>query len=403
MVQLSTEERALVDELLECIAEAMTRLDDIDPAYANRTKLQKLLYLAVDEYDLPLTYSWYLAGAVIPDDAATSSDLQTAFDDLPGTETPGIPSAEETAPDGQDLAADAETDEPASGAGEPAPDATVADSSAPASSPEEFVGADEGEPDSETASPDTTVDPVLFSDASPSGGDDEPATSRVGDRRDEIVDFYEEAIPEVWHQKTMRFLQNFYLDHAPAAYRDLYVQSTHFRTRLDDIEGIVTDHAAGEEPTLSLEEEIDSAGLDISDMHYTIRSSDDLSGTFDAFVRGTDVIEDGLMMLAQSSPESLDHEHVAAVQSMQEFFYYYVWRYPCLIISRETATGPQAEALRDQRQRRLDTFERELERERDAVRRELEAAGLWPDYTDYETPDDEMETKIRQLADNYLE
>ncbi len=57
MTLLSDAERDLVDDLLECIAIAIDRTEDVDKEYANKTKLQKLLYLAIDEFDLAITYS----------------------------------------------------------------------------------------------------------------------------------------------------------------------------------------------------------------------------------------------------------------------------------------------------------------------------------------------------------
>ena len=99
MVRLSTDERTAISDLLSCIAEAMSRLDDIDPRYANKTKLQKLLHVAIDEFDLPITYSWYLAGAIVPADGVSPSGLESAFDSLPKPETPSAPDPSEESVD----------------------------------------------------------------------------------------------------------------------------------------------------------------------------------------------------------------------------------------------------------------------------------------------------------------
>jgi len=107
MGHLSPAERALVDELLECIAEAMRRHDDVDPAYASKTKLQKLLYLAIDEFDLPVTHSWYLAGAVVPGDGATPAGLGSSFGDVAGPSEPSLGTDESAAPSDTDSTAEA--------------------------------------------------------------------------------------------------------------------------------------------------------------------------------------------------------------------------------------------------------------------------------------------------------
>ena len=400
MVQLTRSERAAISELLSCVAEAIHRHDEVDPSYANKTKLQKLLYLSIDEFDLPITHSWYLAGAVVPTETATPAELRTAFDRLANTDGPGV-----------DATGDTDAAEMDSGSATSWPQAS------PASPTEELVGADEV--DDDIKHPDTgadvdttaksteedTIDPILFSVApsDPDDSTDDGPLTIIHDRRDNIIDFYESILPEVWKQNTMRFLQNFYLEHAPEAYGDFYVQSTHLRTRLRDIELTIEAHINGNQPNQSIPELVNQAGLDISDLHYTVRSSETLATTFNLVVRGTDLIEDGLMMLEQRTPEELNRDDLAVVQSMQEFFYYYVWRYPCLIISRETATGPGADALREQRQHRLNTFEKKLEREIDRFEEELKTAGLLPDHTDYPSREDEIEQMISGLSKQYME
>lgn len=391
MVQLTPEERAAIDELVECVAEAMARLEEVNPTYANKTKLQKLLYLAIDGFEIPITYSWYLAGAVIPSDAATPGTLQTAFDTLPSTDSPSIPETAE-----RDV--DTDVDE--------TPETDFQDLLS--ASPEDLIGAADSRQKTDELSlrPETEepLDPILFS-AGPTA-DDTPeqrdAMAVLTDRHDEVCDFYESVLPEVWKQSTMRFLQNFYLEHAPYPYQDLYVQSTHLRTRLRDVEHSVKDHIQGTEPARSVPEIVRMIGRDVSDLHYTIRSSEALAATFNGVVQGTDSMEDGLMMLAQLDPHDLTSDHLAVVERMQEFFYYYVWRYPCLVISGETATGPSAQALRASRQRRLADFEGELTGERERFERELANAGLLPDYTDYPSQDDELGTEISSLAEQYL-
>ncbi len=368
MVQLSKAERDLIDDLLECIAEAMSTVDSVDSTYANKTKLQKLLYLAIDEFDLPITYSWYLAGAVLPDDPATPETLESAFDRVESPATPSISTAESVAPVSGDE--------------------------------------DSSENDSSSVEDDDVIEPILNSIAS-SIDTDSPAdpseTSTInGHPRETIVDFYVAELPDVWHQNTMRFLQNFYLDHAPTEFRDLYVQSTHLRIRLKDIEEAIEAHLEDEQPATSIQEHVKAVGLDISDLHMTIRDSDLLQSTFKNFAEGTDIIEDGLMMLSQLSPDRLTTDHLEAVESIQAFYYYYVWRLPCLIISRETAAGPSAEMVREERDGRLTDFEALLQDKIDELEAELTEVGLRPTYGDYPVEDDDVGDTIGELADQYL-
>lgn len=370
MVQLATAERNRIQTLIECIAKALSRCDGVDVQHANKTKIQKLLYLAIDKYDISITYSWYLAGAVLPDDSGTPAELRSAFNDLASPEMPAVPNR-------TDDADDTGTDEE-----------NALDS---------LVGASD-------TTPEDAIDPVLFTNDSETG--DEPtelaSSSDVTEIADEIIEFYVEAIPDVWHQDTMRFLQNFYNTHAPEQYRDLYIQSTHLRIRLREFRNATAAHANGEEPDADLGELFERIQLNLTDLHLTIRQTTTLQGTFDGFLHGTNLIEDGLMMLVDCAP-ALTQQHADVVKSIEDFFYYSVWRYPCLVISRETASGPSEDTLREERRERLAGFEDELKDAAVGLERDLDAAGLLPAYDDYEPSDDGINERIRKLAEQYLE
>lgn len=382
MVQLSTTEHVLIDELLECLATAVDRTN-VDPAYANKTKLQKLLYLAIDEFNLPLTYSWYLAGAIVPGDSVSPAKLQTAFEDLPSTEQPTVPSTESPSD-----TSDAST--------QPNSDETVSDAKV-----NETVADFKGELQSGDTDPE--IDPVLFAD--PSEVVDHPdytSQEGLGDRRADVIDFYERKLPDVWHQSTMQFLQNFYLTHAPDEYRDLYVQSTHLRTRLSEVEAVIAHHLNGEQPGQNLSSLSKAVGLEVSDLHYSLRKIDSLGATLTDVSRGTDLIEDGLMMLSQLDPDKLTETHREIVAEMQEFFYYGTWRLPCLVISQETATGPSAGTLRARRQEQLASFDGRLREKCCEFERTLEQADLNPTYADYEIAGDEVDQAAAELTEKYL-
>jgi hypothetical protein len=201
----------------------------------------------------------------------------------------------------------------------------------------------------------------------------------------------------------MQFLQNFYLSHAPEEYRELYLQSTRLRTRLKEVEEVITCHLDSEPPEQDLVALSKAVGLEVSDLHYSIRSSDSLSATLTDVVAGTDLIEDGIMMLSQLDPDDLTETHRNVVAEMQEFFYYWVWRLPCLIISQETVTGPSAETLRAQRQEQLASFDERLRQKCLEFERTLERADLKPAYTDYEIPDNETSQAAAELTKKYLE
>ncbi|KTG11396.1 hypothetical protein AUR64_03835 [Haloprofundus marisrubri] len=325
MSTLTDSEQELVSAIQHAVSAAIEDLEDVSPEYANKTKLQKLLYLAIDNYSLPVTYSWYLAGSVVPDDPFTPDDLTAAPSDTVSSKSPSI--------------------------GHSADDGSV-------------------------LSPYTT--------------------------EEELISFFKKEIPRLWTQKTNRFLQNFYQYHAPERYRELYVQCVHIRAQLKRLTDVVETATRGIDIGDDLEEIDRALGLSISDFHYYLSDLPELEETFDPVFEGTELIEDTMMMLTKRS--TFTHHHLGSVKALNEFFYYYVWRYPSLIISAETATGPAAEEIRTSRQREAVGFETRIETEREQLTEQLDQFDLKPTFADFpsigETETNEQLLKATRL---YLE
>lgn len=357
MVQLTYNEAALVDQLFDTIEEAMASLSDIDSTYANKTKLQKLLYLAIDKYDIPITFSWYLAGAVIPDQSIGPDSLVNST--IKPT-TPGGPTVSSVGPD---------------------------------------------LPDQDNNTPDPApVSPILFNGNTGGSNGDSPYDLKTYVARDELVEFYRQELPSVWHEQTMRFLQNFYQEMAPEDYRLLYIESTHLRTHLTELTNTVESHIQGDSPTQSIEVIRESIELSISDLHYYLRSNDILQQTFEVVVTGTDLIEDVLMMLEQYSPAEITEDHLTLLKEIQDFFYYYVWKYPCLLISEETASGPCASKLRSTQAKEFKTFDEQIRKRHAELEASLEAANLLPGPDDYPSFDNqETAETLTDLSSRYYE
>lgn len=423
MVYLTEEETELISGLVECLEAAVAEAD-IDLQYANKTKLQKLLFLAIEEFDLPITYSWYLAGAVVPDDPVTHGNLETppepdiAVDQpAPATDTEEVVGEPVFDPD------DAAPSDPLND-GSTATDSDDTVSIDPVLFTNDAVSS-EGDVEEETSDEFVTDSEAPPASGSPAGSSPTPSASDASSMfpssstgpslsHDSIanyvldphavVDFYTEVLPTVWYQKTMRFLQNFYTNHAPANYKSLYLTSIHLRTHLLDAEEVVRARLEGRGPEQSLRDVRERIELEVSDLHYYIQSDDQLATTLERVISGTTVIEDAMLMLEQHAPDDLTTTHLAVVKSLQEFFYYYVWRYPCLIISRETATGPKADALRAQREGRLFRFSTQFAQECTTMQEELAAAGLAPATGDIPVPDDgTLRENLAELTEEYLQ
>jgi len=376
MVQLNPSEMRLTEDVLACLGDAIEQSERIELAYANKTKIQKLLYLAIDEFDLPVTYSWYLAGSVVPDSTVSPATVAEVTPELPQPDQPST----------SDISPGAQTDEQG-----PATSCRVNET--------RDVGADTTQSDSRP------LDPVLFPDVptNQSAADLPGALANHVANRQTVVEFFTRVIPDVWHQETMRFLQNFYNEHAPSQYRSLYVTSAHLRTHLLDAEDAVAATLRGETPARSLTDITQALRLDISDLHYYLKRDDDLATTLESVVEGTAVIEDAFLRLEQLDNDELTPAHRDALGDIQEFVYYTGWRHPCLIISRNTASGPQATQLREERNTALAQFETTAEQSRDDLSETLAAAGLLPDASDISLPEDKLSDSIATLTREYLD
>ena len=358
MVTLTEHESELIDQLLAVLEESIEELPSVDLEFANKVKVQKLLFVAIDEYDIPVTYSWYLAGAVVPNRDIGPQSLQSPQSEPSGPTGPSLPSQ---SVDGSSV-------------------------------------------DSADSNGRKEIDPILFNQTDSQQSETPPRDLTEYVSHDELYRFFRQKVPEVWQDKTMRFLQNFYQAKAPEQYRLLYIESTHIRTHLQELHDVLGQYVDGETPDTDIGAIRDSIELSISDLHYYLRQNEGLKETFEIVVEGTDLIEDAIMCLDNMEPSAYTQKHVTAVESLKEFFFYYIWKYPCLLISQITATGPQAEALRQRRRQTYETFDENVLEERSKLSDELSSLNLVPSYDDYQDIDNkQLAETLNDLSTEYLE
>ena len=358
MLTLTEHESELIDQLLAVLEESIEELPSVDLEFANKTKVQKLLFFAIDEYDIPVTYSWYLAGAVVPNRDIGPQSLQS-------------PQSEPTGPAGPSLSSQS---------------------------------VDESATDSSVSTDSEEIDPILFSqtDSRHSESPSYDLTEYVS--HDELDRFFRQKVPEVWQDKTMRFLQNFYQAKAPEQYRLLYIESTHIRTHLQELRDVLEQYADGETPDTDIGAIRDSIELSISDLHYYLRQNEELKETFEVVGQGTSLIVHARLCLVSMESSAYMQQQVTAFESLKEFFFYYVWKYPCLLISQITATGPQAEELRKRRRQTYETFDDDVLEQRSRLSAELSSLGLVPSYDDYRGFEDkQLAETLNDLSTEYLE
>jgi hypothetical protein len=148
----------------------------------------------------------------------------------------------------------------------------------------------------------------------------------------------------------------------------------------------------------------DDIELSISDLHYYLRDHELLQETFQLVVTGTDLIEDALLALNQTDPEDLTARHVDCIENLRDFFYYVVWKYPCLMISQDTATGPSADALRRDHRQEYAAFDETVLAEAQSLEQELTGHGLLPEAGMYQPPaHEELRETLSDLSSQYFD
>jgi hypothetical protein len=231
------------------------------------------------------------------------------------------------------------------------------------------------------------------------------------------VDFYvnEVDLHKIWYTKGGEFLKDFYETEAPDDYRDVYISSIELRNQLEIAISRVSKIIDGKsgETQLSLgnfggsditaPDYYKEIGLLVSNMHLALTRNDDLSATVPRFKQFSDLLEDVFMMLAETQVSNLDNQHLAILRRLRDFHYYAAWKLPALIVSRNTATGPGADELKQDAALELRDLNDGYDREIVDLESYCAERGLLPDYTDYPDRDDtEMQALVDELADRYI-
>lgn len=371
MVSLTNEEEELIQALVECLAHAIHSHDEVSVSDFNKTIVQKFVYLGAQEFDLSLTYSWYLAGSLVESDSASTDVLSSTMDSLPSPAEPAVESDDET------------MDDPDREATSSLDDATGAIDDEPADIQREFYLERQADPQIEPSEAERLEDfddetfemAADVSDIEPPTHPEIPVT--------DCIEYFGEEMDRYPLSPTDRFLQQFYTYHAPEPYTELYTNCLHVRSALRTLESVVQALVDGETAPVEIDEVEADLNRHISRVHLELTNIDSLEATVPAVLKGTDLIEDAVLKLTTLAPDQLTMEHVDAVAALQDFYFTWLWKYPALKLSAETATGPSADRIRRSRTHTFASFESSLDERYEVMRRELDAAGLIPDYEDY--------------------
>lgn len=292
MTSLS-EEQKIIDDLEEGLASAILDHDQLDSdavSYLSETKLQKLLYLAINKFDLPVTYSWYLAGAHI-----------------------------------------AEAD----------------------------VGVRHVDKNLNQISSNIGPKNQLLRDSRP----EQKTRSKSGKDISEYEEFFAQILDDIWFKQRHDFLEEFYTEYAPEKYQNLYLRSLELRRLFAELK-----ENYQEDSTKQLSLKNYSGGVQESnfysdfedvcrDLEFEIGTDKSISMTADAFSNFVDILLDVIFEIQQSDNQDNSIKRKQLVERANDFFFYNAWRRPCLYISKETATGPNAYKLVSNREQQIKVAE----------------------------------------------
>lgn len=322
------DESNVLEKVETALKQAVRQHPDLSWEYGTRIKRQKYVYIAVKHFtqsddELPVTYSWYKFGAVLP------------------------------------------------------------------------------------ASPQTgTIGPVSTQMPTP----DARESGIFSTPFDKLVKFFEEGLssPELneehWYASDLDFLMSFYENYVPTEYQDLYLGNIELRRKLSEtIETLKRqcDGTKSQVPTTGIvlsEDDYKTVGQAAARMHLGVVGVEYLGETLSEVRRFTNLVEDAFLTLSRSDHSEVTDTQLAAIEKLEENYNEWVWEYPALLISRETATGPNASTLRKWSAQKHFSVEDNLQREINDAARICREAGLVPSSNQYPKRGDEIEESVKKIA-----
>lgn len=193
------------------------------------------------------------------------------------------------------------------------------------------------------------------------------------------------TLRDVWFTDKFEFLRDYYGALAPEKYRELYIHSLDLREQLWNLTELLetgrknaslSDFGGGSSSGLLDQSTENEFRYAVSDFHMDLAGIDELTWLKKDVVRGTDVFERVYAKLTRL--DSLSLEQKMLLDELHDYFYAYVWKYPALAISAETASGPNAEALNRRRLIELDGFDERLAAETEMLTEQSRQLGLLP-------------------------
>jgi len=191
-----------------------------------------------------------------------------------------------------------------------------------------------------TGGPSVTLDPkpaseIPASDRSrvPSQRSDHPAPERFADFFQGFDEFH-----TILQTETKEYLEEFYEQYAPEAYKPLYLASIRMQRKIDRI---------AEEPALVRSNDISYHVVSevANEIYGELLQLPQLSEAAEPFRDYTNVLKD--VLAAIESRDELNESVERFVDDFASFFYKSAWTYVALLISKDTVRGENRDRLLD--------------------------------------------------------
>lgn len=284
---------------------AINDMDIKEPwQYSSDIKLQKLTYLAVERFDLNVTYSWYLAGAMVANERVS---IRIQRDEATAT---GY------VQDNQAALADI--------------------TSGSTLQKEQYLGSDSPQ----DCPSKQEIKQFYLHDL------DEVWSSRKAKRELDTLE-------SIWYTKGREFLETFYQELAPPKYKQLYLSSLRFRTLLSDIsKALETNSRNSTQSSLAnfgqattIPDRVDELSEVQDTIMFEIESQPEFEDCVDPFRAFFELVTDIYKKLVSSSLDELPSQIGDLFDKFEDFYYRMTWKLAATIIGDRTATGPRANKI----------------------------------------------------------
>lgn len=281
---------------------AIADIDINDPwQYSSDIKLQKLTYLAVERFDLNVTYSWYLAGAMVANERV-SIDIQRREATTTGY-----------VQDNQAALADIKT-------GSTPRTSQYLDSNSPPNGPSK-----------------QEIKQFYLHDI------DKVWQSREAKRELDTLE-------SIWYTKGREFLETFYQELAPPKYKQLYLSSLRFRNLLSDISGALETNSrnsmqsslANFGQATTIPDRVDELAEVADTIMFEMESQSEFEACVEPFAAFFELVIDIYKELVGSSLDELPSQIGRLFDNFEDFYYRMTWKLAATVIGNRTATGPRA-------------------------------------------------------------